>query len=219
MVEPSAESPILELVDLLQKEGIRLTDAVYQGKALAINTKWQSLSFLRAEICALDKQYASVTAMRLLDKSLIISKIEMYLTTARAILDILAYCLTKSLQLGGYAQSFNDLRKRSDLPAWVADFVNTSMKYDADESMANNGWLLNLVTDDTVHRTSLRDFVMHGGTIDLLGVQNFTGDYRFAFKPRKNDKKFYHVEDMVENIHSGLCGLFKNIVTHLGPRP
>lgn len=216
MVEPCADSPIMEVVDVLQNEARCLADAAYESKALAINTKWYSFSFLRAEIGALDKQYASSTALRLLDKSLIISKIETYLTTARAILDIVAYCLSKSLRLSGYAQSFNKLRKSTDLPPWLADFVRASMKYEKTKSMSNNGWLLNLVTDDAVHGKSLRDFVMHGGTIDLQGVQQLDGEYRFAFKPRKNDPKLYRVEDMVENVHRGICGLFEIITKHLG---
>lgn len=216
MAEPCAESPIMEMVVNLQNEARRLDDDTYNAKALAINTKWQSLSFLRAEIHALDKQYASSTTLLLLDKSLIISKIEMYLTTARAIFDIVTYCLTRSLQLSGSAQSFNDLRKRGDLPDWLADFLSVSMKYDETKSMSKNGWLLNLLTDDAIHGKSLRDFVMHGGTIDLQCAEQFNGDYRFSFKTRKNDQNLYHIEDMVENVYSGMCGLFNLIIKHLG---
>ena len=215
MTEPGIESPILELVDLLQNEAKRLNDRRYAIKALAINTKWHSLSFLRAEIKALDKKYAGLTALRLLDKSLIISKIETYLTTARAILDILAYCLKHSLHLEGYDQSFNNLLKRTgDLPDWLADFVQNSMQYDDSASMSKNGWLLNLVTDK-IHGKSLRDFVMHIGTIDLQSVQQFDQGYLFAFKPREKDKYLYHIEDMVDNVHRGMCELYEIIIQNL----
>ena len=217
MVDPCAESPIMEVVDLLQDEARRLADSPYEAKVQAINIKWLSMSFLRAEIHALDKQYASSTVIRLLDKSLIISKIETYLTTARAILDIVAYCLIRSLKLSGYAQSFNDLRKRNDLPVWLANFVRDSLKYNKAESMSKNGWLLNLLTDEAVHGKSLRDFAIHGGTIDLQSVQQFDGVYRFAFMPRKKDHKLYHVEDMVENVHCGICRLLGLIIANLRP--
>jgi hypothetical protein len=216
MVDPNFESPIIELIGVLSEEANRLGDRVYRRKALAIHMKWLSLSFLRAEITALDKAHAGSQFLKTQDKSLIISKIETYLSTSRAILDILTYCLCKSFDSSGPAKTFNNLRKRSNLPGWLANFVSTSMLYCKDESMSKNGWLLNLVTDKKVHGTSLRDFVTHGGTIDLEGIQQFDGEYRFGFKPRAGDQFNYHIEDMVDKVHKGICELFRLITINVG---
>lgn len=212
MPDPVADTPIFELVALLQNKAEDLNDRILNTKALAINTKWYGLCFLRAEIKALDKAYAGKPALRVIDKSLIISKIESFLTTARAILDIFSHCILTLLSLSGHKQSFNDLRKRQEIPEWLSEFLTHAMRYDASISMAENGWLLNLVTDNNIHGKSLRDFVSHAGTADLHSVEQFDSTFLFAFKPRESDQYYHHVEDMLDNVYQGTCELFQLVL-------
>jgi len=57
--------------------------------------------------------------------------------------------------------------------------------------------------------------LMHTGTIDLQSVQQFDGSYLFALKPRPNDQKLCHIEDLVDVVHRGICELYGLLVKHL----
>ncbi|MCW1912992.1 hypothetical protein OJ996_05385 [Luteolibacter sp. GHJ8] len=215
MPDPLLGSQILELGEAIRTDAARLGIANYRNKASAIHLKWLSLSFLRAEIDALDEAYAHRSAIKEVDFALIVSKIEAYLTQARSILDILAWGLTLSFTSGSGRESINDLRKRDDLPEVFKTYFDEALTFDPTYGLAENGWLTLLVSIDKGPRFSLRDFVVHKGTLRLITIQHAHPGPRFGFFPLKDHTSDSPVGEVLQNIYDGIDEFFALVIAYL----
>jgi hypothetical protein len=215
MRDPILTSQILELGEAMRNDATRIDNKRYRNNSTAVHSKWISLSFLKAEIDMLDESYAGQAAIRELDYALIISKIEAYLTQARSLLDILAWGLTWSLKSQGNRASINSFRKRGDLPVEFKAYFEEALAFDPTYGLAENGWLTLLVSLDNNPQSSLRDFVVHKGTLTLVTIPHAHPGPRFGFCPLKDHTSDSPVGEVLQNVHDGISEFFDLVIAYL----
>jgi hypothetical protein len=198
---------------LLDDESLKSLPAdrrdLFRKKATAVLHKREMVWIAGAELNALCDHVVGLNrpAIPYSLSSLLTLKIESFLMMARSLLDVLSTAIAIH-QLGDHnVQSFNQLRKRGDCPAWLKGYAHAEMMKSPALPLRKIGWLSFLLTEDRGEKC-LRDFVTHRGIARYhLRELMFAEGWDLVLQPLPADNYTLPVTGVVEKILSGLSGL------------
>jgi hypothetical protein len=194
---------------------------LFRKKAAAVLHKREMVWIAGAELNALCDHVIGLNRAAILYSlsSLLTLKIESFLMMARSLLDVLSTAIAIH-QLGDHnVQSFNDLRKRGDCPAWLKDYVQAEMVNSPDLPLRKIGWLSFLLTEKQGEKC-LRDFVSHRGVAAYhFRELPFEEGWDLVFQPRPKDSYVLPVKDVVAKILNGINSLAAMIEREFTPKP
>lgn len=193
---------------------------LFQKKATSVLHKREMVWIAGAELCALCDHVVGLnrTAIPYSLHSLLTLKIESLLMMARSLLDVLSTAIGIH-QLGDHnVQSFNDLRKRGDCPAWLKQYAPSEMAKSSDLPLRQIGWLSFLLSENQGEKC-LRDFVTHRGVAGYhVRELPFEEGWDLVFQPRPKDNYVLPVKAVVEKILAGINSLAALIEQQFTPK-
>ena len=185
----------------------RLT--LFKNKAVAVLHKREMLYIAGTELNALCDHVIGLDrpAIQHSLHCLLTLKIESFLMIARSLLDVLSTVIGIHQLSDHNVQSFNDLRKRGDCPAWLKQYVQTEMVKSPDLPLREIGWLSFLLSEKGTEKC-LRDFVTHRGVASYQYRElPFEEGWDLVFQPRQRDIYLVPIKDVVEKILTGVSAL------------
>lgn len=182
---------------------------LFQKKATAVLHKREMVWIAGAELNSLCDHVIGLNraAIPYSLHNMLTLKIESFLMMARSLLDVLSTAIGIHQVSDHNIQSFNDLRKRGDCPAWLKDYVHAEMVNSVDLPLRKLGWLSFLLSEKQGEKC-LRDFVSHRGVSAYhFRELPFEEGWDLVFQPRSKDSYVLPVKEVAEKILKGINSL------------
>jgi len=178
-------------------------------KSLVIINKWTLMQIAGEEtisVCnsILSNYSLENPAITTFTNNYLSLKLESFLIISRSILDISSTLVYLICTQKKSIQSINALRKKSDSPKWLKEYLSNQLPYNPNIPFEENKWLSLIVTDNNSPQ-SLRDFVTHRGIIDFSFNEIWDDEWDIVIKPRTGvDKYLISVKGVVKKIMNGI---------------